>query len=106
MKESELTASVLALLAFYGWRAVHHKPARLPNGRMVTAYNGPGAKGWPDIFAVRRGRALAIELKVGSRKPQPEQREWLEALDEVDGIEAFFWNDDDWNIGVIDAVLR
>lgn len=106
VSEDELTKSVLSLLALYGWRAIHQKPARLPNGRIVTAISGPSAKGWPDIFAVRETRALAVELKVGGRKPRPEQMEWLTALNAIDGIEAYFWDDRDWDSGAINAIVR
>lgn len=106
MNEAELTMSVLDQLSLYGWRAIHHRPARLPSGRIVTAFWGPSAKGWPDIFAVRRDRAVAIELKVKGKKPTPEQMEWLTALDGVAGIEAYFWNDKDWQSGAISKILR
>lgn len=44
--------------------------------------------GWPDIFAVRDGRALALELKHGRKQPTDEQRAWLRDLERVPGIEA------------------
>lgn len=44
--------------------------------------------GWPDVFAVRDGRALALELKHGTNQPTDEQRAWLRDLERVSGIEA------------------
>lgn len=42
--------------------------------------------GWPDIFAVRAGRAYAIEIKVPPDDVRDEQRAWLDELGRVPGI--------------------
>lgn len=44
--------------------------------------------GWPDVFAVRGDRALALELKHGRKQPTEEQRAWLHDLSRVRHIEA------------------
>ena len=61
--------------------------------------------GWPDLFMVKGGRAIAAELKVGRRKPTEAQLSWLEALADVPGVEAHLWTDALWHDGTVDAVL-
>ena len=65
--------------------------------------------GWPDIFAVRGGRAYAIEIKVPPDKPTDEQREWLDRLGAVPGItEGVFRSSGDRarDLAVISDILR
>ena len=65
--------------------------------------------GWPDIFAVRAGRALAIEIKVPPDDVSGEQREWLDRLGSVPGIrEGIFRSSGDKarDIAVISDILR
>lgn len=104
MTERELTAGVLELLGLMGWRAIHQRPAQQRSGRWSTAIQGPGSKGWPDVFAVRRGECFAAELKVGSNRPTADQREWLALLEQA-GVTAFVWTDKDWNDGTIERVV-
>ena len=49
-------------------------------------------------------RAAAAELKVGRRKPSPEQMVWLDELCRVPGVESHVWTPDDWP--TIEQVLR
>lgn len=65
--------------------------------------------GWPDIFAVRGGRAYAIELKVPPDKPTDEQREWLNRLGAVPGVFAGVFRssgDRAHDLAVIADILR
>ena len=55
--------------------------------------------GLPDLLMVRRGRLLAIELKVGDRTPTKAQDAWLVDLDAVPGVEAGWWNEAYWHNG-------
>jgi Holliday junction resolvase len=95
VSEAQFTRQVLTLLGLLGWRAVHHRPARTRDG-WRTAVAGSGAVGWPDIFAVRGDRALAVELKAAHGTLQHEQREWLVALAAA-GIEVYVWKPSDWS---------
>lgn len=106
MTEAALTAAVLEVMGLCGWRAIHQRPAVARSGRWSTAIQGPGCKGWPDVFGVRRGEAVAAELKVGRNRPSLEQREWLELLEAVPGVRVFVWTDRDWTEGRIEEVLR
>lgn len=72
---------VIPLLRRLGWRV--HVIRRSDRG------HHPGADdGWPDLFATRERRAVAIELKATDGRLADDQGEWLHALGRVPGIEA------------------
>ena len=105
MTEAELTKAVISLLDHHGWRAVHFKPAQGSRGEWRTPMLGRLAAGFPDILAVRDDRGVVIELKVGNRKPRPEQHAWLTAFEHA-GFDAFFWTEVEWQDGTMDDELR
>ena len=93
-KESAFQKRVIERARFFGWRQIYHPWLSIKS-----------ASGWPDLFMVRNGRAIAAELKTnGAKPPRPNQQEWLDALDAVPGIEAYCWRprDMDW----IERLLR
>jgi len=53
--------------------------------------------GFPDLVMVRGYRLVALELKVGRRKPTPEQLLWLHALREVWQVDATWAKPEDWD---------
>lgn len=87
ISEAQLQATVIGLLDTFKWTWVHHRPARTKSGAYVNAVSGSGAKGWPDIFAVRGTDAVAWELKSQLGRPTKEQFQWLADLNRA-GIEA------------------
>jgi VRR-NUC domain len=92
VREAHLQASVEQLLTLRRWKFVHHR-----NSIGTVA-------GWPDIFAVRSTRAIAIELKTTRGRVSREQATWIDALNAA-GIEAFIARlPHDW--ARIEAVLR
>ena len=86
--EAQLQDTVTGLMDIYKWTWVHHRPARRKNGDYVNAVSGSGAKGWPDLFAVRGSDAIAWELKTQRGKVSPEQTQWIGQLDLVPGVNA------------------
>src|SRR5690606_19999430 len=65
--------------------------------------------GWPDLFAVRDGRAYAIEIKVPPDEPTDEQRTWLRELDRLPGVTAAIFRscgDRARDMAVIADILR
>ncbi len=74
-EEQHLQASVEELLQLRGWKYMHHHDSR----RSVP--------GWPDIFACRGTRAVAIEIKTATGRVSREQTEWILAL-RLAGVEA------------------
>lgn len=45
-------------------------------------------KGWPDLFMVKNGRAFAWELKSAKGTISEAQVAWIEALQQVPGVDA------------------
>ena len=87
--EGEFTTQVIELALAYGWQVKHDLPSRTKKG-WRTAYQGCG--GFPDIVAVRYGRKVLAELKVGNNKPTEEQLLWLNHW----GKDAYLWYPEDW----------
>lgn len=84
-KELECERTILDAAKIAGWRRHGERPAMSKKG-----YRTPikGEAGWPDLVLVKAGWMLAVELKRRPNKPDPEQIEWLRALDKVPGIIA------------------
>lgn len=83
--ERDLQAAVVALLRLHGWR-VH------------TVYDSRRSPaGWPDVFAVKDGRAIAFELKTERGGATRAQLAWLMDLKAVPGITARVVRPSDWD---------
>ena len=87
VSETDWLRTVGDTLDLTGWSWIHHRPGRRTNGTWVTATQGNCGRGWPDIFAVRGARAIAIELKTAGGRVTAEQTGWHERL-RAAGIEA------------------
>ena len=84
LKEKDFQARVVQYARLRGWRVMHH----------WNSMHSPA--GWPDLFMVKDGRALAIELKVGKNLPTTAQLRWLDALDALPGVRAcVIWSEDE-----------
>lgn len=90
---SELLPVVAACAEAHGWRVCHVYPSRGRDGRWITATSSPG---FPDVWMVRAGRMIVLELKSREGRPGPGQREWISDLDSVPGVDAAFAGPDDW----------
>ena len=99
MSERQLSRAVVALAELYGWRVYVIQNTRAAGLRSHTG------EGWPDIFAVRDDRALAVELKVKGRKPTEAQLEWLQGLWRA-GVRTEVWTEREWHNGDVERVLR
>lgn len=89
ISEAEFTTQVVQLAQLMGWKVVHFRAAKTGKGWRTAMQGDPG---FPDIIAARFGRVVAAELKVGSNKPTPLQREWLSHW----GQDAYVWYPTDW----------
>jgi hypothetical protein len=104
VSEAQWTVAVGDMLDAFGWSWIHHRPARRANGKWSTPVQGNSGRGWPDLFCVRDGRALALELKTEKGRVSPEQTAWLEKL-RTAGIEAHIVRlPADWDF--LDGLLR
>ena len=100
MTERQLSKAVVELAERLGWRVF-----TISNTKAGALRSHTGV-GWPDLFMVRNGRVVVMELKVKGRKPTKAQLAWIEALGEVEGIQAGWLNEECWHNGVIEAILR
>ena len=85
ISERTFQAQVIAAAEAQGWLCYHTHDSRR------------SAPGFPDLIMVRGYRMIALELKVGRRKPTPEQLVWLAALREVWQVDALWAKPDDWD---------
>lgn len=91
LRENAFRDSVVALARYRGWKV------------MFTWDSRHSPKGWPDLFCVRNGVALAAELKIPPNKPTQEQLDWIKEL-ALCGIDTYVWfYPEDWD--VIEEVL-
>lgn len=92
VSERGLAALVAELANLFGWLRYHtwlsrHSPA-----------------GFPDEVLVRGARLIFAELKSERGKVSAAQAEWLDALGQVPGVEAYVWRPSDMD--AIAEVLR
>lgn len=83
--ERQFQAQVEGILTAYGWRWFHAPANRPVNGRIQNV-----RAGWPDLFAIRGDRAIAVELKTETGRTTPDQDAWLAEL-AVTGVECYVW---------------
>jgi hypothetical protein len=82
MSENEFQGWVVTTARLLGWRAFHPYDSRRSEA------------GFPDTTLTRGGRLIFAELKTMKGKVTAAQQEWLDAFNEVDGIEVFVWRPD------------
>lgn len=103
-----LQKAILEEMKLRRWTACHFASVlatgRDGKPRWRTPFEADG-KGWPDIFAVRAHRAIAIEVKGHGDSLKPEQEQWLDALRQA-GIETHVWTPSSLRSGVVENVLR
>lgn len=89
--EGDVKAAVKKLLKAYDWW--HFMPKAGPYG----------VNGIPDFICCRAGRLLAIETKVGSKKPTELQKTRMQEIRAAGGI-AVWVNED--KLGKLEAMLK
>lgn len=99
MKEAEFQRSVMQALRLMGWRFAHFHDSRR-QVRPGVFVGDKDAKGFPDIFAVKGSRALALELKGEKTRISEEQLVWIALLRDA-GIEAHIWRPGDFDPQVL-----
>ena len=104
MSEAELQTAFIELAQLFGWRIAHFRPAMTSKG-WRTPVEADG-KGFPDVIAVRGTRCLAVEFKSARGRLSKDQVDWLDAFEQVHGVEQYVFRPDDWRAGACEAVLR
>lgn len=82
--EAEFQAAVIEMAHVTRWRVYHtHDSRRSPHG-------------FPDLVLVRKERLVFAELKSEYGRVTVPQLHWLDALEQVPGVEAFLWRPHNW----------
>jgi hypothetical protein len=94
---------VIDLAHALGWTVAHFRPAMTEKGWRTAI--GADGKGYPDLTLVHpiQRRVIWAELKTGSGRPSPEQKQWLELLQQA-GQEAYLWRETQYD--EVEAILR
>lgn len=84
ISETTIQRAILDHLAYTGWLVWREQsiPVPIRRGRAIVGLRkaDPHKVGMPDIFAIKHGRLLAVEVKSKTGKPSPEQYEWRAKL--------------------------
>lgn len=83
--EKQFSQQVCDLATLNGWKVQ----------RFWFSVHSPA--GWPDLFMVRGPRAIAAELKMGTRQPTPAQQDWLDRLNGLSSVTVCVWHPTDWD---------
>ena len=103
VSEAEYQSAIVDLAHLFSYTVAHFRPARTAHGWRTPA--GVDGVGWPDLFMVKPGRAIAAELKSRTGKVGVDQAEWLARLAAA-GVEAYVWREGVDSYEAIAAVLR
>lgn len=98
MTEAQFQRHVIHYAQACGWRVAHFRAVRVQRSNGKTYHETPVAadgRGFPDLILVRGRRLIAIELKAGKNKPTPEQRQWLDALEQA-WVPSYVYYPEDW----------
>ena len=95
LSEAGFQSSIIELAQLRGWKVCHFSDSRRP-GPYGQWVGDSGARGWPDLVLVRGKTTLFRELKSEKGRLTPQQKEWLEALQEA-GQNAKVWRPSDWS---------
>jgi hypothetical protein len=90
MTETEFLQRVIDTARLYGWLVCHFRPARTERGWRTSIQ---GDSGFVDLVLARAGVVIHAELKVGRKKPRPDQVSWGVTLGETYRL----WYPDDWD---------
>jgi hypothetical protein len=104
MTEAQLQEAVIEIAHAFKWMVAHFRPAKTEQG-WRTAVSADGA-GLPDLILVRGLRLIFAELKSQKGRIAPAQREWLDRLTAVPGVEVYLWRPSLWSEGKIEEALR
>lgn len=85
ISEKQFMAQVIELAHLYKWKTYHTFDSRR------------SAAGYPDLTLVRGNRCIHAELKSAKGRLTPTQKEWLDALNAVPGVESYCWRPKDWD---------
>ena len=77
VSERDFQRQVIELAETMGWELIYH-----------THDSRRSREGFPDLIMVRDGRLLALELKTETGRATPEQKAWIDAMQQVTDVRA------------------
>lgn len=83
--EVECQRTIIEAAKTFGWRVHAERAANSAKGWRTPIQ---GHAGWPDLILIRPPQLWAVELKRAPNRVEPEQQEWLDAL-QACGVETF-----------------
>ena len=88
--EAELQNTIIQAARAYGWLVYHTHDSRR------------SSPGFPDLVLVHpaRRRLIFAELKVGRYKISADQKQWLDALLQVENAEVHLWRETDIDVAI------
>lgn len=95
INEKSFQRAVIELAGFTGWRIYHPVPAMNARGGWRTAQEGH--VGFPDLVLAKAGPTgglIFAELKTAVGRVSPDQRLWLDTLEQA-GAEVYVWRPTD-----------
>jgi len=99
MNETQFLQRVIDTAKLYGWLVCHFRPARTERGWRTAVQ---GDSGFVDLVLARGGQVIHAELKVGTKKPRPDQVSWGHAI----GATYRLWYPDDWDDILVELRTR
>jgi hypothetical protein len=100
----QIQDGIAALAQAKGWMVCHFSPGRVgPKDKWITNY-AYQSKGWPDLFMVRAGRLVAIEVKGDGDSVSAAQLAWLNALRDA-GVQTALVGPKEWASGAVERLL-
>lgn len=102
--EAQLLRGVTELAMARGWMLAHHHDSRR-QVRPGVFVGDKLAAGLPDLVLVKPPRLLFVELKAQHGRLSPLQRDWLQALEQVPGVEVYLWRPEQLDDGTVWRVL-
>lgn len=96
ISERDYQKRIETLAKHLGYLVNHVNKATVAGGRFITPTSHAG---FPDLWLLREGRLVVLEVKSESAAPsavKAAQKEWIRLLQSVAGVEAYVVRPSDW----------
>lgn len=108
LSEAQEAEILVSWLRVHGYR-FHHSPNETGGSpealrRAVWMKRQGTSRGYPDYTIIAGGHIIFIELKSKKGYASPEQKAWIEAINEIDNIEGFVCRGGDAAIAIIERL--
>lgn len=109
LTEAQEADILVAWLRVHGYKFTHigNETGSSPEAmrRAVRLKRQGVSKGFPDYLIIAGGHIIFIELKSKRGYASPEQKAWIEAINEIDNVEGFICRGAEAAIKVIEELV-